>query len=87
MRVLGSALVEMFIRYFGDEAAPDYGRTLGIADRDPYRPLRDRLSSSVDLHDSSDWQYDLGPSWWFRRGDTSLNLRLSLVGPFVVLIR
>jgi hypothetical protein len=87
MTELGCAFVELLLRYFGRGALPDYSATPAIHDLDPYRPLRERLASMVDLHDSTDLNYDLGTSWWFSRGDVGLNLKLSYVGPFALLLR
>lgn len=87
MSELGCAFVELLFRHFGCGALPDYSATVAIASRDPYRALREQLRSITGLDDSTDLNYDLGASWWFRRGDVSWNLRLSFVGPFAVLLR
>ena len=83
-RGLPSALVELLLRYFGDLALPNYSAALTIVQRDPYRPLRNRLADAYDLHDSTDLQYDLGWSWWFH--EPNLNVRVSFIGPFAVVL-
>lgn len=87
MTSLGCAWGELLVRYFGSGATPDYSATLSIHARDPYRPLRERLSSIVNIGDSTDLNCDLGASWWFMRGAVAFNLRLSYVGPFALLIQ
>jgi hypothetical protein len=84
--MLPCALVEVLLRFFGDGAVPDYSRTIGIARRDPFRRLKDRLFADLEIDDTTDFHYDLGWSWWFRRGGVPLNLRLSFVGPYATLL-
>ena len=81
-----SAVIEMLLRYFGTAALPDFSASLDIVARDPYRPLRERLARSWSLEDLTDIQYDLGWSWWLRIDSRVLNLRLSFVGPYAVLL-
>jgi hypothetical protein len=82
-----AAIVELLIRYFGSAALPDFSASQEIAAvRDPYSPLRDRLSLTWQVEDLTDFQYDLGWSWWLRRSNTVRNLRLSFVGPYAVVL-
>jgi hypothetical protein len=83
---LPAAVIELLIRYFGDAALPDYSASVGVVSRQPYQPLRDRLAANWHLHDSTDLQYDLGWSWWLDIGTQVVNLRLSFVGPYAVLL-
>lgn len=87
MSDLGCGYLEFLLRYFGNGATPNYSKTLSVLSRDPYRPIRERLEALVGCHDSTDYNYDLGTSWWFKREDESWNLRLSFVGPFALLLR
>jgi hypothetical protein len=81
------AITELLLRYFGAGALPDFSESQVIASvRDPYRPLRDRLENTWEFEDLTDFQYDLGWSWWLHRGDIVRNLRLSFVGPYALIL-
>jgi hypothetical protein len=86
MNIVPSAVLELLLRYFGTAALPDFSAAIDIIARDPYRPLRGRLTERWSLEDSTDIQYDLGWSWWLGAGSRVVNLRLSFVGPYAVLL-
>jgi hypothetical protein len=87
MSELPCGLLEMLVRYFGTETLPTYGKTLGVFVRDPYRTLRDRIARLAPIHDLTDGHCDLGWSWWFQgESGKTVNLRLSFVGPYAVLV-
>ena len=86
MTAVPSAILELLLRYFGHAALPDYSASLDIVSRRPYQPLRERLMVRWSLEDLTDVQYDLGWSWWLSADVQVVNLRLSFVGPFAVLL-
>jgi len=59
---------------------------LVVAARDPYRNARRALASLGPLADLTDLNYDLGPSWWLSLGEAVVNVRLSFVGPYALVL-
>ena len=81
------AILELILRYFGEAALPDFGRTLSIFERAPYRQLRERLVSGGELTDLTDLNHDLGWRWWVLREDRGpVDLRISFVGPYYLML-
>ncbi len=87
MSTVPEALVHLLLGYFGTGAVPDYGRTLEIFDQGPYHELRERLASNWTLTDLTDLNYDLGWRWWIERpSDGPIDLRVSFVGPYYLML-
>jgi hypothetical protein len=82
-----AATTELMLRFFGDAATPDYSAAQACALRNAYSSVRESLREAAwDIEDRTDLQYDLGWSWWLRRDDITINLRLSFVGPYAALL-
>jgi hypothetical protein len=77
----------MVFRFFGPGAIPNFSGTKAVLDRDPYRPLRDQFSERWRVADSTDLNYDVSFQWGLLDHPEPLTLRLSMVGPYAVIIR
>lgn len=86
-RSLPLAVTELVIRFFGDGARPRYDQALPMFERRPYQALFERLTAEWEVEDLSDPNYDLGPRWWVTMpGAASLDVRLSFVGPYFLIL-
>jgi hypothetical protein len=86
MSHIPDALVELLYRYYGTAELPDFSGSVAVVERNPFQRLRKRLEETWGLLDATEVQYDLGWSWWLRKEDRPLNLRLSFVGPYALLL-
>jgi hypothetical protein len=78
------AIKEMVQRYFGENAYPDYSKTLRIMQRDPYGDVKEEFSKFSEIIDITDYNSDLGSVLILKDiGDQPI-VRLSYVGPFAV---
>jgi hypothetical protein len=80
------AMLEVIGRFFGFAALPDYSRSLAVFERDPYLPLRTRLATLWSLLDLTDYNSDLGFVYVLGDHPARLTVRLSIVGPYAVLL-
>lgn len=87
MPSLPLAIAELVIRFFGVGARPQHDQTLSMFERRPYQALFERLAAEWEVEDLSDPNYDLGPRWWVAMpGAASLDVRLSFVGPYFLVL-
>lgn len=80
-----AAIIEMLIRFYGAGANRDFGEVLGIWIRKLYEAVRSALTDAVgtDVEDITDPNDEV--SFGYLLDDYVL--RLSMVGPFAVLLR
>lgn len=85
MRRVPVAIIELLIRFFGAGARRDFGEILGVFVRRPYEDVIDDLRRRVtgDIEDITDPNDETSFGYTFDR----YVLRLSMVGPFAVLLR
>jgi hypothetical protein len=80
-----AAIQEMVLRFFGEATLPDYSSTPDILARDPYRKVRNSLSSRFDLVEFTDVNVDLGIVLALGNHKDQATVRLSVVGPFALI--
>ena len=81
-----AATAEMVFRYFGVGSSPDYSATLGIISRRPYENVEEILAARWALTDLTDYNYDLGFVYALTDHQDLPTVRLSVVGPYAVII-
>ena len=80
-----AAIIEMLIRFYGAGAKRDFSDVLGVFVRKPYEAVQEDLRKAIgrDLEDVTDPNDDTS----FGFAIDGYVLRLSMVGPFALLLR
>lgn len=80
------AIAELLGRFFGRGDRPNYSGTLALIERDPYAEVREALAGRWRLTEYTDYNSDLSFNYSIEFSATGAEVRLSMVGPYAVVL-